>query len=129
MRKKTITAGIISLCTLLSLLVGQKYWAGLGLGLLLGLTNDWLFSLVLTLLSSRGPSSRLTRVLGWLTVILYPLKQGIFFVALYIIIRAFELDLMAFVLGVVGYQGYRLVLMIFSPERYLESVSGVSTGR
>ena len=129
MRKKTIAAGLISLCTLLSLLVGQKYWAGLGLGLLLGLTNDWLFRFVLRRLSSRGPSSRLSRASGWITLILYPLKHGVFFVALYLIIRAFELDLMAFVLGVMGYQGYRLVLMILSPERYLESVSRISPAR
>lgn len=129
MRKKTTIVVIISLCTLLCLLLGQKYWAALGLGLLLVLTNDWLLSFGLRLLPARGTLGSLRRAWGWVTPILYLVKQGVFFGALYLIFRAFELDLRAFALGVVGYQVYRLVLMIFLPERYLESVFGVPAGR
>jgi hypothetical protein len=128
-RKKTIAVVAISLPTLLSVLVGQRYWAGLGLGLLLVFTNDWLLSLALRWLPSKGMLGSLSRVWGWITPILYLVKQGVFFVALYFIFRALELDLRAFVLGVLGYEGYRLVFMIFMPERYLQSVFGVSPGR
>ncbi len=129
MRKKTIVVMVISLSTLLSLLVGQKHWSALGLGLLLVLTNDWLLSFGLRWLPSKGILGSLRRVWGWITPMLYLAKQGVFFAALYLIIRTFDLDLMAFVLGVLGYQLYRLILMIFLPERYVESVFGVSTGR
>lgn len=129
MRKKTIIVLFISLCTLLSLLVGDKYWSALGLGLLLVLTNDWLLSLGLRWLPSKGILGSLRRLWGWITPILYLVKQGMFFAALYLIMRTFHLDLMAFVLGVLGYQLYRLMLMIFLPERYVESVFGVSPER
>jgi hypothetical protein len=110
-------------------LIGQKCGAGLGLGLLLVLTNDWLLSFTLRSVPTEGVLGSLRRVWGWITPILYLAKQGVFFVALYFIFRALELDLRAFVLGILGYQGYRLVLMIFMPERYLQSVFGVSPGR
>lgn len=129
MRKKSVTVATISLLTLLSLLVGQRYWAGLGFGLLLVLINDLLLSFGLRWVPSQGIWGSLRRVWGWITPILFLVKQGVFFVALYLIFRALELDLMAFVLGILGYQGYRLILMIFMPERYLESVFGVSAGR
>jgi hypothetical protein len=128
-RKKTTTVAAISSFTLLSVLIGQKYWAGLGLGLLLVLTNDWLLSFALRWVPATGMLGSLSRVWGWITPVLYLVKQGVFFVALYLIFRALELDLSAFVLGILGYQGYRLVLMIFMPERYLQSVFGVSPGR
>jgi hypothetical protein len=127
-RKKTATVVATSLFALLSVLVGQRYWAGLGLGLLLVLTNDWLLSFALRWVPTGGVLGSLRRVWGWITPVLYLVKQGVFFVALYFIFRALELDLRAFVLGVVGYQGYRLVLMIFMPERYLQSVFGAPPG-
>jgi hypothetical protein len=128
-RKKTRTVAVISSFTLLSVLIGQKYWAGLGLGLLLVLTNDWLLSLALRWIPAGGTLGSLSRVWGWITPVLYFVKQGVFFVALYLIFRALELDLRAFVLGILGYQGYRVALMILMPERYLQSVLGVSPGR
>lgn len=129
MRKKTVTVAAISSFTLLCVLIGQKYGAGLGLGLLLVLTNDWLLSFTLRGVPAEGMLGSMRRVWGWITPVLYLAKQGVFFVALYLIFRALELDLRAFVLGILGYQGYRLVLMIFMPERYLQSVFGVSPGR
>lgn len=129
MRRKAVTVATISLLTLLSLLIGQGYWAGLGLGLLLVLINDFLLSFGLRWMPSQGVWGSLRRVWGWITPILFLVKQGVFFVALYLIFRALKLDLMAFVLGILAYQGYRLTLMIFMPERYLESVFGVSAGR
>jgi hypothetical protein len=129
MRNKTVTVAIISLLTLVCLSVGQRYWAGLGFGLLLVLINDFLLSFGLRWVPSQGIWGSLRRVWGWITPVLFLVKQGVFFVALYLIFRALELDLMAFVLGILGYQGYRLTLMIFMPERYLESVFGVSAGR
>lgn len=129
MRKKTITVLATSLFTLLALLMGQKYWAGLGLGLLLVLTNDWLLSFALQWMPAQGVLGSLRRVWGWITPVLYLVKQGVFFVGLYFVFRALDLDLRAFVLAILGYQGYRLVLMIFMPERYLQSVFGVSSGQ
>ncbi|MDH4208669.1 MAG: hypothetical protein OEV76_07330, partial [Anaerolineae bacterium] len=128
MRKKTITVLALSSFTLLSVLLGQKYWAGLGLGLLLVLTNDWLLSFSLRWMPAEGILGSLRRVWGWITPVLYLVKQGVFFVALYFVFRTLDLDLKAFVLGILGYQGYRLVLMIFMPERYLQSIFGVSPG-
>jgi len=128
-RKKTVTVVAISLFTLLSGLMGQRYWAGLGLGLLLVFANDWFLSFTLRCVPSKGILGSLRRVWGWITPILYLVKQGVFFVALYFIFRALDLDLRAFVLGILAYQGYRLVLMIFMPERYLQSVFGISPGR
>lgn len=129
MRKKTVAIVAISSFTLLSMLIGQKYWAGMGLGLLLVFTNDWLLSFALRWLPAKGMLGSLRRIWGWITPVLFLVKQGVFFVALYFIFRALELDLKAFVLGILAYQGYRLVLMIFMPERYLQSVFGVSPGR
>jgi len=128
-RKKTAAIVAISSFTLLSMLIGQKYWAGMGLGLLLVFTNDWLLSFALRWLPAKGMLGSLRRIWGWITPVLFLVKQGVFFVALYFIFRALELDLKAFVLGILAYQGYRLVLMIFMPERYLQSVFGVSPGR
>jgi hypothetical protein len=129
MRKKTISLAIISVGTVVSLLLGQKYFAGLCIGLALGLTNDWFLSFTLRWLPSEGALGSFRRAWGWLTPILYLIKQGLFFVALYLIIRSLQLDLLAFALGVMTFQGYRLVLMLFSPERYLQSVFGASIGR
>jgi hypothetical protein len=86
-------------------------------------------SFTLRWLPSEGALGSFRRAWGWLTPILYLIKQGLFFVALYLIIRSLQLDLLAFALGVMTFQGYRLVLMLFSPERYLQSVFGASIGR
>jgi len=129
MRKKTVVVATVSIFTLLSLLVGQKYWAGFGVGLLLVLTNDWVLTFGLQWSSTKGMLGPLGRASGWLTPILYLVKLGISFVALVTVFRSLQLDLVAFAVAVIGYQSYRLVLMIFMPERYLESVLGVSGGR
>jgi hypothetical protein len=129
MRKKTATVLAISLFTLLSMLMSQRYWAGLGLGLLLVLTNDWLLTFTLRWMPAQGVLGSLRRVWGWITPVLYLVKQAVFFGALYFIFRTLQLDLRAFVLAILGYQGYRLVLMIFMPERYLQSLFGVSPGQ
>jgi hypothetical protein len=127
--KKTVAIVAISLSTLLSVVAGQRYWAGLGLGLLLALINDWLLSFALRWLPARGIWRALSHIWGWITPLLFLVKQGLFFVGLYLIFRTLELDLRTFVLGILAYQGYRLVLMIFMPERYLQSVLGVSPGQ
>jgi hypothetical protein len=101
-----------------SLSLGLPLWAGVVLGVVVGWVSEWSTRLALQgVLSHRA--AFLGSMMRWMALGFYLAKQAVLWLLVYVILSRLHFELLGFAAGILAYQLYRIVLMIFWPEVYL----------